>query len=123
MAITHQVVAELQQLRGDRGETALQRGLDGSNRHGAPAADRSSVPCVASILRGEVRGANPAVISPVLVLSHNVTSQPQRAGFPLTLEVKSAHTLAVERLGRRITRISPEETAQVVEGFNEIVGE
>jgi len=86
---------------------------------------------------------------PWLVLSHDIfnarsgtviaaaiTSQPQRAGFPLTLEVKSVRlpkrswvkisqirTLAVERLGRRIARLSPEETAQVVDGVNEIIGE
>jgi len=112
---------------------------------------------MAPILRGEVRwadlGATPgseqAGRRPVLVLSHDVfndrsgtviaaaiTSQPQRAGFPLTLEVTSTRlpkrswvkisqirTLAVERLGRRIARISAEETAQVVEGLNEIIGE
>src|SRR2546428_12759546 len=97
------------------------------------------------ILRGEVRWGR----RPVLVLSHDVfnersgtviaaaiTSQPQRAGFPLTLELRSVRlpkqswvkisqirTLAVERLGRRIARISLEETAQVVEGLNEIIGE
>jgi len=112
---------------------------------------------MAAILRGEVRwadlsvtrGAEQAGHRPVLVLSHDVfnarsgtviaaaiTSQPQRAGFPLTLEVRSARlpkrswvkisqirTLAVERLGRRIGRLSPEEMTQVVEGLNEIIGE
>jgi mRNA interferase MazF len=112
---------------------------------------------MAPILRGEVRwadlsatrGAEQAGHRPVLVLSHDVfnarsgtviaaaiTSQPQRAGFPLTLELQSARlpkrswvkisqirTLAIERLGRRIGRLSPEETAQVVEGLNEIIGD
>ena|SRR5437660_11703560 len=112
---------------------------------------------MAPILRGEVRwadlsatrGSEQAGHRPVLVLSHDVfnnrsgtviaaaiTSQPQRAGFPLTLEPRSTRlpkrswvkisqirTLATERLGRRIARLSPEETAQVVEGLNEIIGE
>jgi mRNA interferase MazF len=112
---------------------------------------------MARILRGEVRwadlsatrGSEQAGRRPVLVLSHDVfndrsgtviaaaiTSQPQRAGFPLTLEVTSVRlpkrswvkisqirTLAVERLGRRIARISPEQTTQVVDGLNEIIGE
>src|SRR2546421_9871504 len=111
---------------------------------------------MAPILRGEVRwaalgatrGSEQAGRRPVFVLSQDVfnarsgtviaaalTSQPQRAGFPLTLELRSARlpkrswvkisqirTLALERLGRRIARASPEETAQVVEGLNEIIG-
>lgn len=64
-----------------------------------------------------------------------VTSQPQRAGFPLTLELqqkklprrswlKISHvrTLAVERIGRRLGRASPEELALAVDGLIEIVG-
>jgi mRNA interferase MazF len=84
----------------------------------------------------------------VLVLSHDVfnersgtviaaalTSQPQRAGFPLTLELQAARlpkrswvkisqirTLAVERIGAKLGRVSPEELSQVVEGLNEIIG-
>lgn len=111
---------------------------------------------MAGILRGEVRWAelNPvrgqeqAGVRPVLILSHDVfnersgtviavalTSQSQRAGFPLTLELMSpklpkrswvkisqVRTLAVERIGRRIGRASPEELAQVLEGLNEILG-
>jgi len=111
---------------------------------------------MAGILRGEIRWAdlNPtrgneqAGRRPVLVLSHDVfndrsgtviavalTSQPQRAGFPLTLElatpklakqswvkISQIRTLAVERIGRRLGRASPEELAQVVEGLNEIIG-
>ena len=86
---------------------------------------------------------------PVLILSQDVfnersgtviavalTSQPQRAGFPLTLEVTSVklpkrswvkisqiRTLAVERIGQRLGTVSPEELAQVVEGLNDIVGD
>jgi len=111
---------------------------------------------MASILRGEIRWAdlNPtrgneqAGLRPVLILSHDVfndrsgtviavaiTSQPQRAGFPLTLElaalelpkqswvkISQIRTLAVERIGKKIAQASPEELAQVVEGLNEIVG-
>lgn len=111
---------------------------------------------MATILTGDtwwadlnpVRGREQAGSRPVLVLSHDVfnersgtviaaalTSQPQLAGFPLTLELRSAklpklswvkisqiRTLAVERIGRRISRASPEELLQVVEGLNEIIG-
>ena len=111
---------------------------------------------MAGILRGEirwadlkpVRGSEQAGQRPVLVLSQDVfnersgtviavaiTSQPQRAGFPLTLELESKalpkrswvkisqiRTLAVERIDKRIGRASPEEMAQVIEGLNEIIG-
>lgn len=111
---------------------------------------------MARILRGEVRwaGLNPvrgheqAGLRPVLILSHDVfnersgtviamalTSQPQRAGFPLTLELQAAklpkrswvkisqiRTLSAERIGARLGRASPEEVSQVVEGLNEIIG-
>jgi mRNA interferase MazF len=111
---------------------------------------------MARILRGEIRWAdlNPtrgreqAGQRPVLILSQDVfndrsgtviavalTSQPQRAGFPLTLELQSKglpkkswvkisqiRTLAVERIGQRLGKISPEELAQVIEGLNEIIG-
>ena len=111
---------------------------------------------MARILRGEIRWAdlNPvrgheqAGLRPVLVLSHDVfnersgtviamalTSQPQRAGFPLTLELQAAklpkrswvkisqvRTLSVERIGAKLGRASPEEVSQVVEGLNEIIG-
>jgi len=111
---------------------------------------------VARILRGEirwadlnpVRGSEQAGLRPVLILSADVfnersgtviavaiTSQPQRAGFPLTLELSSPglpkkswvkisqiRTLAVERIGKKIADADPEELAHVVEGLNEIVG-
>ena len=111
---------------------------------------------MARILRGEirwadlnpVRGREQSGLRPVLVLSHDVfnersgtviavalTSQPQRAGFPLTLELKAAklkkrswvkisqiRTLSVERIGARLGRASPEEISQVVEGLDEIIG-
>jgi mRNA interferase MazF len=111
---------------------------------------------MARILRGEIRWAdlNPtrgreqAGLRPVLILSQDVfnersgtviavalTSQPQRAGFPLTLElharglpkkswvkISQIRTLAVERIGKLIGRASPEDVAQVIEGLNEIIG-
>ncbi|HEY3279465.1 MAG TPA: type II toxin-antitoxin system PemK/MazF family toxin [Gemmatimonadales bacterium] len=112
---------------------------------------------MARVLRGEIRwadlestrGREQTGHRPVLILSHDIfnersgtviaaaiTSQPPRAGFPLTLELGSVRlpkrswvkisqirTLAVERLGKRLGRASPEETAQVVEGLSEIIGD
>jgi mRNA interferase MazF len=95
-----------------------------------------------------VRGHEQAGQRPVLVLSHDVfnersgtviavalTSQEPRAGFPLTTETRASglpkrswikisqiRTLATERLGRRLARVSDEELARVIEGLNEIVG-
>jgi mRNA interferase MazF len=111
---------------------------------------------MARILRGEIRWAdlNPTRgreqggQRPVLILSQDVfndrsgtviavalTSQPQRAGFPLTLQLQTKRlpkqswvkisqirTLAVERIGQRLGKVSPEELTQVIEGLNEIVG-
>ena len=111
---------------------------------------------MARILRGEIRWAdlNPvrgheqAGQRPVLILSQDVfnersgtviavslTSQAQRAGFPLTLElhtkglpkkswvkISQIRTLAVERIGKKIGKVSPEDLAQVLEGLNEIIG-
>ena len=111
---------------------------------------------MAGILRGEVRWAdlNPvrgheqAGRRPVLILSHDVfnarsgtviavalTSQPQKAGFPLTLELAAARlgkpawvkisqirTLSVERIGKRLAKIAPPEVAKVLDGLNEILG-
>ncbi len=94
------------------------------------------------------RGNEQARQRPVLILSHDVfndrsgtviavalTSQEPRAGFPLTLESAAAglpkrswirisqiRTLATERIGRRIARVSAEELARTIEGLNEIVG-
>ena len=111
---------------------------------------------MARILRGEIRWANLNPVRgreqvgqrPVLILSQDVfnersgtviavalTSQTQRADFPLTLElhakrlpkkswvkISQIRTLAVERIGKVIGRASPEELAQVIEGLNEIIG-
>jgi mRNA interferase MazF len=112
---------------------------------------------VARILRGDIRWADLGPVRgheqsgrrPVLVLSHDVfnersgtviaaaiTSQPQRAGFPLALEltdialprrswvkISQVRTLAVERIGRRLARATPEQLADVVDGLNQIVAD
>ena len=88
-----------------------------------------------------------AGLRPVLILSHDifnersgtviavaVTSQPQKAGFPLTIELKSRNlpkkswlkisqirTLSVERIGKVIGKASLEELNQAIEGLNEII--
>ena len=110
---------------------------------------------MARILRGEIRWAdlNPvrgheqAGLRPVLILSHDIfndrsgtviamalTSQPPKAGFPLTFElhapklpkrswvkISQIRTLSTERIGTRLGRVSPEEIAEVIEGLNEII--
>ncbi|MBN1464779.1 type II toxin-antitoxin system PemK/MazF family toxin [candidate division KSB1 bacterium] len=111
---------------------------------------------MARILRGDivwadlgpVVGNEQAGFRPVLVISQDVfnersgtiialaiTSQPQRAGFPLTFELASAklpkkswvkisqiRTLSTERIKQKIDRISPEELDEIIEGLHEIVG-
>ena len=111
---------------------------------------------MARILRGEVRWADLSPTRgheqsgrrPVLILSADVfnersgtviavalTTQPPRAGFPLTLEVgpgqlpkpswikiSQIRTLSVQRIGRKLGAVSPEEVARVIEGLNEILG-
>jgi mRNA interferase MazF len=111
---------------------------------------------MAGILRGNIHWAdlNPVIgseqggLRPVLVLSHNVfnersgtviavalTSQPQHAGYPLTLELEEKNlpkkswvkisqirTLSVKRIGKKIAAVSDEELSLIVEGLNEIIG-
>ena len=110
---------------------------------------------MARILRGDifwadlnpVKGREQAGMRPVLILSRDVfnarsgtvigvaiTSRPQRAGFPLTLELTCAalpkrswvkisqiRTLSVERLGRRIGKASVDQLEQIFEGLKEII--
>jgi mRNA interferase MazF len=110
---------------------------------------------VARILRGDVywadlnpvKGQEQAGRRPVLVVSHDVfnersgtviamaiTSQPQRAGFPLSLEItepglpkrswlkiSQVRTLSVIRLGELMARLSPGFVNQAIDGLNEIV--
>lgn len=111
---------------------------------------------MARILRGDVfwadldpvRGHEQGGERPVVILSEDVfnarsgtvialavTSQPQRAGFPLTLELTSVQlpkrswvkisqirTLSVQRLGKKAGRVAPEELDRLIEGLNEIIG-
>lgn len=111
---------------------------------------------MARILRGDVvwadlnpvRGHEQGGLRPVVVVSEDVfnarsgtvialaiTSQPQAAGFPLTLEltgvklpkrswvkISQIRTLSVDRIGKRIGKVPPEVMAQLIEGLNEIVG-
>ena len=111
---------------------------------------------MARILRGNIYWAdlNPVIgseqggLRPVLILSHNVfnersgtviavalTSQPQRAGFPLTLEltdprlpkkswvkISQIRILSVKRIGKRMAKASEEELLSVIDGLNEIIG-
>ena len=110
---------------------------------------------MAGILRGEIRwadlsptrGREQIGLRPALILSHDVfnersgtviaiaiTSQSQKAGFPLTLKLKTGslpkrswakmsqiRTLSTERIGKLIGKLSQEELAQVIEGLNEII--
>ena len=111
---------------------------------------------MARILRGEIywadldrtKGREQSGQRPVLILSQEIfnersgtviamalTSQPQKAGFPLTLElsdptlskrswikISQIRTLSTERLGKRIARIPEKELDLVIEGLNEIIG-
>ena len=110
---------------------------------------------MARILRGNIYWANlnqtvgheQAGLRPVLILSQEVfnkhsgtviavaiTSQPQKAGFPLTLEIESIklpkkswvkisqiRTLSTNRLGGKIGKATAKELALVDEGLNEII--
>jgi mRNA interferase MazF len=94
-------------------------------------------------------GAEQAGLRPVLILSKKIfneksgtviavalTSQPQKAGYPLTLElaktinlpkrswvkISQIRTLSVQRLGDKITSANEEEVSQTIEGLNQILG-
>jgi len=111
---------------------------------------------VARILRGEVywadlnpvRGREQAGLRPVLILSHDlfnrksetviamaITSQPQGAGFPLTLalpsevlpkpswvKISQIRTISVDRLGKKIAVLDTETLGQLIDGLLELVG-
>jgi mRNA interferase MazF len=95
-----------------------------------------------------VIGSEQGGLRPVLILSHNIfndrsgtviaaaiTSQTQRAGYPLTLELSGSNlpkkswvkisqirTLSTKRIGKKIASASAEELASIVDGLNEIIG-
>jgi mRNA interferase MazF len=111
---------------------------------------------MARILRGDIHWAdlNPVIgseqggLRPVLILSHNVfnersgtviavaiTSQPQRAGYPLTMEladtrlpkkswvkISQIRILSTKRIGKKIAKTSDEEMVLIINGLNEIIG-
>jgi mRNA interferase MazF len=94
------------------------------------------------------RGHEQAGVRPVLVISHDIlneksgtvialaiTSQEPRPKFPLSLPLQSLkmpkpswvkinqiRTISVQRLTRRIGRISGQELNEVIEGLVELVG-
>ncbi|VAW68613.1 Programmed cell death toxin YdcE [hydrothermal vent metagenome] len=110
---------------------------------------------MARILRGEIRWAelNPARgheqagRRPVVILSHDVfnrrsgtviamalTSQPQKASFPLTyvlepgqlqkpswIKISQIRTLSIERIGKKMGAVEPEQLADIVDGLNQII--
>jgi mRNA interferase MazF len=111
---------------------------------------------MARLLRGDIvwanldptQGSEQAGHRPVVIISHNVfndrsgtvialaiTSQPQRASFPLTLKLQSGtlpkeswvkisqiRILSAKRLGDKLGQVTAEELDRLVEGLNEIVG-
>lgn len=111
---------------------------------------------MARILRGEVRwaelsptrGHEQAGRRPVVILSHDIfnkrsgtviamalTSQPQKALFPLTypleskqlktpswVKISQIRTLSVERIGKKLGAVEPEQLAEIVDGLNQIIG-
>jgi len=111
---------------------------------------------VARILRGRVywadlspvRGREQAGLRPVLVLSDEafnrksetaivmaITSQPQKAGWPVSLALPSkrlpkpswvkitqVRTISVERLGKRLAVLDSETLSSVVAGLVDLIG-
>ena len=110
---------------------------------------------MARILRGDIywadlnptKGHEQAGVRPVVIISHDVfnnksgtviamaiTSQPPRAGFPLTLELKTGglpkrswvkisqvRTISTSRLDNKAGQVDSEELDLIVEGLNEII--
>jgi mRNA interferase MazF len=108
------------------------------------------------ILRGEIywadlnpiRGNEQAGRRPVLIISEDIfnersgtiiglaiTSQPQKAGFPLTyhlgekelpkeswVKISQIRTLSTERLGDKIGFLSSMQLDQIIDGLKQIIG-
>ena len=95
-----------------------------------------------------VQGHEQAGVRPVLVISHDVlnrnsgtvivmaiTSKEQKAGFPLTyslpeetglpkrslVKINQIRTISIQRLGNRITHLSPDELIPIINGLTELV--
>jgi mRNA interferase MazF len=111
---------------------------------------------VADVLRGAiywanlnpVRGHEQGRVRPVLIISHDlfnqrsgtviamaISSQPQRAGFPLTYPVPSGilpqpswvkisqvRTLSSERLRDQVGQVSEPELKRIFDGLSQLVG-
>jgi mRNA interferase MazF len=106
---------------------------------------------VAGILRGEIYWADlnreQAGLRPVLILSNDlfnrrsgtviamaITSQPQRAGFPLTftlpenqlskpswVKISQVRTISIERLGKRMGALEKEVLDRILDGLVELI--
>jgi mRNA interferase MazF len=87
-------------------------------------------------------------LRPVLILSHEllnqksgtviamaITSQPQKAGFPLTLalppemlpnpswvKISQIRTISLDRLGKRIAALDHDMLGQLIDGLLELIG-
>lgn len=70
-----------------------------------------------------------------MVIAMAITSQPQKAGFPLTyalepkqlpkpswVKISQIRTLPVERIGKKLGTVEPEQLAEINDGFNQIIG-
>lgn len=94
-----------------------------------------------------MRGREQAGLRPVLILSHElfnrksetviamaITSQSQRAGFPLTfslppemlpkpswVKISQIRTISVDRLGKQIAVIGTEVLDQLIDGLLELI--
>ena len=108
----------------------------GEGSDGRPHASKVDSERRRSEVDAEVKGSaagewtSPGATGPVAL-----TTQPPRAGFPLTLEVgpgplpepawieiSQIRAPSVQRVGRKLGAVSPEELAQAFEGLNEILG-
>jgi mRNA interferase MazF len=95
-----------------------------------------------------VRGREQARLRPVLILSHDlfnrksetvivmaITSQAQKAGFPLTMalpadmmpkpswvKISQIRTISIDRLGKRVAALGPEMLDQLVDWLLELIG-
>ena len=116
---------------------------------------RRGVEVVVKIIRGDILwadleptlGHEQAGHRPVLVLSHEIfnqhakvviaaalTSQPQKAAFPLTFElndvlpkqcwvkISQIRTLSVKRLGKKLGHLDHPTLEKIIEGLNKIIG-
>jgi mRNA interferase MazF len=112
---------------------------------------------MARILRGEIYWAdlNPTIgneqagFRPILIISNDIfnqrsgtviamaiTSQPQKAGFPLTyslsntklpkqswVKISQVRTLSTLRIKEKMGIVKPEDLDQIIDGLNEIISE